>query len=98
MNRKLNRRKMLITCSMTGLAAVSPSLDTAVKENKSSRKLDTACYSNVAAMKKDQKLMIGDVVSTFGFYKVGDGGEATYLVVSVITLETREEYGDAMVK
>src|SRR5699024_5966636 len=61
-----------------------------------SRKLDTACYSNVAAMKKDQKLMKGDVVSTFGFYKVGDGGEATYLVVPDNTLETREEGGVAL--
>ena len=37
-------------------------------------------YNNVAEMKADKKLKVGDMAVTLGYYEVNDGGGGTYLI------------------
>lgn len=37
-------------------------------------------YNNVAEMKADKKLKVGDMAITLGYYEPNDGGSATYLI------------------
>lgn len=39
-------------------------------------------YDNVAAMKADTKLKVGDMVITLGYHNVNDGGGAEYRIIS----------------
>ncbi len=80
---KLSRRKMLAAFGVTGLSTMSPGL--AAFEGNISRtgsELRTFFYSNVAEMKQDRHLEEGDIAYTAGFYRVGDGGDAMYLISS----------------
>src|SRR5690606_32048609 len=84
MENKLSRRKMLAAVGATGLSAVSTVGFGAVGgsgRNTGSR-LRTGFYPNVADLKRDEELEDGDLVYTSGFYDVGDGGGAGYLISS----------------
>lgn len=43
---------------------------------------ETLTYNNIAEAKADTKLNIGQSVKTLGYYSVGDGGGAEYIVVA----------------
>lgn len=39
------------------------------------------CYENLASLKNDDNLEVNSIVETLGYYNVGDGGQARYLIV-----------------
>ena len=52
-------------------------------------------YNNVAEMKADKKLKVGDMAITLGYYEANDGGAAEYIITNVLD-ETKyqEQIGD----
>lgn len=82
---------MLAACSITGLGTMSPNFVEAIKKTGyTGRGLNGYFYSHAAAMKEDRRLESGDLTCTAGFHHAGDGGDATYLVVSDNTLAPDE--------
>lgn len=83
---------MLAAFGATGLSALSPACLAAVASNGShtESRLRTFFYSHVAEMKQDRQLEDGDLVYTAGFYRIGDGGGASYLISSDDTLAVDE--------
>ncbi|MEC3880448.1 hypothetical protein [Parapedobacter sp. 10938] len=88
MENKLSRRKMLAAVGVTGLSAVSTIGLAATGGNvtPAGNRMRTFFYPNIAHLIRDEGLEEGDLVYTSGFYHVGDGGGASYLVSSETAL------------
>lgn len=86
-----SRRKLLGTFSLAGLATLSPLMAREKKEERQGSPASIKLYANVEEMKRDIALTSGCVVRTGGYYTIGDGGAAEYLV----STETVEEIDGA---
>ena len=71
---------------VTRTAKGSPLTTAEMDGNLTFLKARSRPYANVAAMQADTDLQVGDLAQTVGYYSAGDGGGATYEIVSGSTV------------
>lgn len=71
---------------VTRTAKGSPLTTAEMDSNLTFLKARSRPYANVAAMQADTDLQVGDLAQTVGYYAAGDGGGATYEIVSGSTV------------
>lgn len=71
---------------VTRTAKGSPLTTAEMDGNLTFLKARSRPYANVAAMQADTDLQVGDLAQTVGYYSAGDGGGATYEIVSADTV------------
>ena len=77
----VSRRKILKTFSLAAFTAVGSSAY-AVNKNAPSAPKEASfkVFATAEEMKRDRSLRENEIVRTAGFYKIGDGGHAEYLI------------------
>ncbi|WP_133166303.1 hypothetical protein [Sphingobacterium haloxyli] len=83
----LSRRKVLTAFSLASLAVISPLMAREKQEAQRSGQKTVKLCANIEAMKKDGALTSGCIVRTAGYYTIGDGGAAEYLILAQSTVE-----------
>src|SRR5690606_23615073 len=83
-DKMLSRRKMLTTMGIAGLTSISVPLSASKSNEPNGRPGDKnqvfLFFSNLEELKNDSSLKEGDIVKTAGYFNVGDGGGAEYLI------------------
>lgn len=80
----LNRRNAIKAFSLASIASLSGGIASASIPDENSnfplKKLVCNDYATVQQLKMDQTLKAGNIARTYGYYTVGDGGGAEYII------------------
>ncbi|MGV3504456.1 MAG: hypothetical protein ACO1O1_12155 [Adhaeribacter sp.] len=79
-NTFFNRRRALAAFSTVGLGLLSGQVLAAGHARKGGRQVELRTYGTLADLQQDDSLKAGMLAQTLGYYAVGDGGGASYLV------------------
>lgn len=87
MEKKLSRRKVIGSFSLTGLGLLAYDAQAGLMQSVALLKEgeNIQFYSSLAELKESASLKAGNVVQTGGYYQTGDGGQGTYLIRTAVS-------------
>lgn len=83
-NKIISRRKILAAFGIAGFSAASGNVMATGNIEHSDKKSRYTSYGYINEMIGDQSLKEGDIAQTFGYFKVGDGGAASYSITKLV--------------